>query len=110
MDSGHKINCRATAIKQQKSMTAAIMIESEGARESVSVSGSKEFHVSVGDRISCLIGTVAVSVPEKPNIVLFTLSSQPMSQTELVDAPMASPNKIIIGERIFRVMRILSNA
>ena len=106
-DRGQKIICRATAIKHQSPASAEMLIESGGERKSVSITVTQDFPVSAGDRIFCLVGKVAVSIAKKPNIRLFTLSSQKIAQAP-AETPASVSNKMIIEERIFNVMKILS--
>lgn len=102
--------CRATKNNEQNAISAEILIESNGMRRSVSIGESQEFAISVGDRIFCLMGNVSFSVPTKPNVKLFSLSSQKIRQAKsLQQAMWFGKNEIVIEERMFDVMRILSN-
>jgi len=103
--------CRATTVNNSKNtFFAEILIESNGMRKSVSVNSSQDLKISVGDRISCLVGKVSFGVPTKPNVKLFSLSSQKINRSESIQqTDWFGKNEIIIEERMFDVMQILSN-
>lgn len=103
--------CRATTVNNSKNtFSAEILIESNGNRKSVSVSDSQDLTISVGDRIFCLVGNVSFGVPTKPTVKLFSLSSQKINQSKSIQqADWFGKNEIVIEERMFDVMQILSN-